>query len=216
MISRLTISRLPLRISGTTSAQYFVQATTRPNSPTLARMTVALGCRQAIRRGWYERGSCDSDMRPIVGSIRRECEILRLAHYNRSVYSAELLDHFQNPRNAGEIKDPDSVAQLENPACGDILELSLRLEKHRLEKHKLEKPKPEAKRIADIRFRAKGCVPAMACGSAITELVKGRSVEEARQLSREELVQKVGGLPQASTHASHLAMDTLAALLRNL
>jgi nitrogen fixation NifU-like protein len=129
---------------------------------------------------------------------------MRLAHYNRFVYSAELLDHFQNPRNAGEIKAPDAVAQLENPACGDILELSLELEK------------PEAMRIADIRFRAKGCVPAMACGSAITELVKGRSVEEARQLSREELVQKVGGLPQASAHASHLAMDTLAALLRNL
>ena len=137
--------------------------------------------------------------------------IVRLAHYNRPVYSAELLDHFQNPRNAGEIEAPDSVAQLENPACGDILELSLRLEDLRL-----EKPKPEAKRIADIRFRAKGCVPAMACGSAITELVKGKSVEEARQLSREELVQKVGGLPQASAHASHLAMDTLAALLRNL
>ncbi|MGD0417083.1 MAG: iron-sulfur cluster assembly scaffold protein [Terriglobales bacterium] len=143
-------------------------------------------------------------MRPIVGSIYRECEILRPAHYNRPVYSAELLDHFQNPRNAGEIEAPDSVAQLENPTCGDILELSLKLEK------------PEAKRIADIRFRAKGCVPAMACGSAITELVKGKSVEEARQLSREELVQKVGGLPQASAHASHLAMDTLAALLRNL
>jgi nitrogen fixation NifU-like protein len=122
------------------------------------------------------------------------------------VYSAELLDHFQNPRNAGEIKAPDSIAQLENPACGDVLELSL----------KLENTKPEARRIADIRFRAKGCVPAMACGSAITELVKGKSVEEARQLSREELVQKIGGLPQASAHASHLAMDTLAALLRNL
>jgi NifU-like protein involved in Fe-S cluster formation len=137
--------------------------------------------------------------------------IVRPAHYNRPVYSAELLDHFQNPRNAGEIEAPDSVAQLENPACGDILELSLRLEDLRL-----EKPKPEAKRIADIRFRAKGCVPAMACGSAITELLKGKCVEEARQLSREELVQKVGGLPQASAHASHLAMDTLAALLRNL
>jgi nitrogen fixation NifU-like protein len=137
--------------------------------------------------------------------------IVRPAHYNRPVYSAELLDHFQNPRNAGEIEVPDSVAQLENPACGDVLELSLRLENFRP-----EKPKPEAKRIADIRFRAKGCVPAMACGSAITELVKGKSVEEARQLSREELVQKVGGLPQASAHASHLAMDTLAALLRNL
>jgi nitrogen fixation NifU-like protein len=126
------------------------------------------------------------------------------------VYSAELLDHFQNPRNAGEVEAPDSTARLENPACGDILELSLKLEKS------LEKRKLEARRIAEIRFRAKGCVPAMACGSAITELVKGKNVEEARQISREELVQKVGGLPQASSHASHLAIDTLAALLRNL
>ena len=126
------------------------------------------------------------------------------------MYSAELLDHFQNPRNAGEIEAPDSAARLENPACGDILELSLRLEKS------LGKTKSDGKRIADIRFRAKGCVPAMACGSAITELIKGKSVEEARQVSREELVQKLGGLPQASAHASHLAMDTLAALLRNL
>jgi nitrogen fixation NifU-like protein len=126
------------------------------------------------------------------------------------VYSAELLDHFQNPRNAGEVEAPDSTARLENPACGDILELSLRLEKS------LEKRKLEAKRIAEIRFRAKGCVPAMACGSAITELVRGKNVDEARQISREELVRKVGGLPQASAHASHLAIDTLAALLRNL
>ena len=131
---------------------------------------------------------------------------MRPTHYNRSVYSAELLDHFQNPRNAGEIEAPDAVAQLENPACGDILEVTLRLEKTKL----------EGKRIADIRFRAKGCVPAMACGSAITELAKGKTVDEARQVSREELVRKVGGLPQASAHASHLAMDTLAALLRKL
>jgi nitrogen fixation protein NifU and related proteins len=117
------------------------------------------------------------------------------------VYSAEVLDHFQNPRNAGEVEAPDSVAQLENPACGDILELTLKL---------------EGKRIADIRFRAKGCVPAMACGSAITELIKGKNVDEARRISREGLLQKVGGLPQASAHASHLAMDTLAALLRNV
>jgi NifU-like protein involved in Fe-S cluster formation len=74
----------------------------------------------------------------------------------------------------------------------------------------------DGKHIAEIRFRAKGCVPAMACGSAITELIKGKTVEEARKVSREELVRKVGGLPQASAHASHLAMDTLAALLRGL
>jgi len=128
------------------------------------------------------------------------------AHYNRPVYSVELLDHFENPRNAGEVEDPESSVRLENPACGDILELSVRLEKTKLEE----------KRIADIRFRAKGCVPTIACGSAITELVKGKDLDAARKLSREELVQKVGGLPQASDHASHLAMDTLAALLRNL
>jgi nitrogen fixation protein NifU and related proteins len=123
------------------------------------------------------------------------------ANYNHPVYSAELLDHFQNPRNAGEIESADRSARLENPVCGDILELTLKL---------------EGERIANIRFRAKGCVPAMACGSAITELVKGKSVEEARRISREELVRKVGGLPPASAHASHLAMDTLAALLRTL
>ena len=132
--------------------------------------------------------------------------IARSAHYNHLVYSAELLDHFQNPRNTGEVEAPDRTARLENPVCGDILELSIRLEGGKL----------EGKRVADIRFRAKGCVPAMACGSAITELIKGKNVDEARQVSREELVQRVGGLPQASAHASYLAMDTLAALLRNL
>lgn len=127
------------------------------------------------------------------------------------MYSAEVLDHFQNPRNAGEVEYPDATAQLENPVCGDILELSLRLENS-----ELVKTKSEGRRVGEIRFRAKGCVPTMACGSAITELVKGKSVDEARKLSREELVRKVGGLPQASAHASYLAMDTLAALLRGL
>lgn len=122
------------------------------------------------------------------------------------VYSAKLLDHFENPRNAGEVEAPDATARMENPACGDILELSVSLEKTKL----------EGKRIVDIRFRAKGCVPAMACASALTELIQGKSIEQARLVSREELVGKVGGLPPASAHASHLAMDTLAALLRGL
>jgi nitrogen fixation NifU-like protein len=119
------------------------------------------------------------------------------------VYSAELLDHFEHPRNAGEIESPDRSARLENPVCGDILELTLRLDGKR-------------NRIADIRFRAKGCVPTMACGSAITELAKGKNVDEARKIRREELIKIVGGLPQASAHAGHLAIDTLSALLRNI
>jgi nitrogen fixation NifU-like protein len=117
------------------------------------------------------------------------------------MYSAQLLDHFQNPRNPGEVADPDATAQLENPACGDILKLSMKVKNGH---------------IAEICFLAKGCVPAMACGSAVTELVKGRSVEAASRLQREELLRAVGGLPEASAHASHLAVDALAAVLRQI
>lgn len=118
--------------------------------------------------------------------------------YNCCVYSAELLDHFKNPRNAGELESADAVATLENPACGDIMELSLKL---------------QGNRIADIRFRAKGCVPTIACGSAITELARGNTIEDARKISRAALLQSVGGVPEASSHAIQLALDTLAALL---
>lgn len=117
------------------------------------------------------------------------------------MYSPELLDHFEHPRNAGETDHPDASVQVENPVCGDILKLSL---------------KATDGRISEIRFRCKGCVPAMACGSALTELVKGRSIAEARHLRREELVEFVGGLPEGSSHASHLAMDALVAVLKEL
>jgi nitrogen fixation protein NifU and related proteins len=117
------------------------------------------------------------------------------------MYSSQLLDHFQNPRNAGDVDNPSAAVQIENPACGDVLRLSVRV---------------DAGSIAAVRFRAKGCVPAMACGSALTELISGKTLDDARRVTREELVDCVGGLPDASTHASHLAMDALAALLRKL
>jgi nitrogen fixation NifU-like protein len=117
------------------------------------------------------------------------------------MYSPQLLDHFQNPRNAGEILDADAAVQLENPACGDVLKLTIRVGNGR---------------IADIRFLAKGCVPAMACGSALTELVKGRTVTEAKSLRREDVVEAVGGLPEASTHASYLAIDAITAALKRI
>lgn len=117
------------------------------------------------------------------------------------MYSPELLDHFEHPRNAGEMAHPDAWAQLENPACGDILKLFLKVIDGR---------------ISEIRFLAKGCVPTIACASALTELVKGRRVQESRELRREDIVAAVGGLPQASFHASHLAMDALAAVLKQI
>src|SRR5947208_7631143 len=89
------------------------------------------------------------------------------------MYSPQLLDHFQNPRNAGEITDPDASVQLENPACGDILKLTLRITDGR---------------IAEIRFLAKGCVPAMACGSLLTELVQGKTLKKVPKRHREDVV----------------------------
>src|SRR6185295_20081030 len=117
------------------------------------------------------------------------------------MYSPQVLDHFQHPRNPGQVANPDASAQIENPACGDILKLTLRVTDGRIE---------------EIRFLAQGCVPAMACASLLTELVQGRTVEEARHVRREDLVRALGGLPQASTHAGHLAINTLAAAIQNL
>ena len=114
------------------------------------------------------------------------------------MYSAQLLDHFQNPRNAGELHDADATVEIENPVCGDVIRLSLKL---------------DAGRIAEIKFKAKGCVPAMACGSALTQMVLGKTAEDARMLTREDLVRAVGGLPQASSHAAQLALDALSAAL---
>ena len=117
------------------------------------------------------------------------------------MYSPQLLDHFEHPRNAGEIDGADAIAEIENPACGDILRLSLKL---------------DAGRILEIRFKAKGCVPAMACGSALTELVLGKTVVEARSVVRQDIVNAVSGLPQASSHAAQLALDVLSAALNQI
>lgn len=114
------------------------------------------------------------------------------------MYSAQLLDHFQNPRNAGDLMDADAVVEIENPVCGDVLRLSVKF---------------EAGRISAIRFKAKGCVPAMACGSALTELAVGKTADQARGIDRAELTEAVGGLPQASSHAAQLALDALFAAL---
>src|SRR5438445_13856729 len=99
------------------------------------------------------------------------------------MYSAQVLDHFQNPRNAGEIDNADARIRIENPACGDILELTAKI---------------AAERIVEIRFRAKGCVSAMAWSSALTEVVAGRTLAEACAPTREALPGKLAGLPEAS------------------
>lgn len=122
------------------------------------------------------------------------------AQYNRPMYSSQLLDHFQHPRHAGELPGCDTSVEVKNPACGDVLRISANIRQGK---------------IVEIRFKAKGCVPAMACGSALAELLLGRTLTDAKEFTKEDLVQAVGGLPEASAHAAHLALDALATLLKN-
>jgi nitrogen fixation protein NifU and related proteins len=114
------------------------------------------------------------------------------------MYAPELIDHFEHPRNAGELADATARRRIENPACGDVLELALKL---------------AGDRIEDLRFRAKGCVPAMACASAITELAKGKSITQARAITRQDVIRAVGSVPPASGHAADLAVEALQAVL---
>src|SRR5438270_294104 len=104
------------------------------------------------------------------------------------MYSPQLIDHLEHPRNVGELAHPDAQARVENPACGDLMTLGLRIEDGR---------------IAEARFQVKGCAAAIGCGSALTELIIGKSVDEARAMERGAIVTAVGGLPAASEHASH-------------
>ena len=117
------------------------------------------------------------------------------------MHSQRLLDHFQNPRNAGEIEEPDVMVEVSNPICGDILRLTADLDQGRI-KH--------------LRYKTRGCTAAIAVGSALTELLLGRSAEEAAALNREQVEAAVGGLANESKHAAVLALDAVKELLKKI
>jgi nitrogen fixation protein NifU and related proteins len=117
------------------------------------------------------------------------------------MYSDAVLDHFQNPRNAGTLDDATATVSVENPVCGDILELSVRIDQGR---------------IAEARFRTRGCVTAMACSSLLTEMVRGKTPVEARGITAEQMAEALGGLPPATFHAAQLARDAIQALVEHL
>ena len=119
----------------------------------------------------------------------------------RVSYSEKVLEHFENPRNVGELADADGDARLEHPVCGDIMRMMIKVADGRIEQ---------------IRFKSRGCVAAIAAGSCLTEMVAGKPLSDARTLKREQLVDALGGLNNASIHASHLAMDVLAQALKQL
>jgi nitrogen fixation protein NifU and related proteins len=116
-------------------------------------------------------------------------------------YSEIFKDHLAHPRNAGELDDANATAEETNPVCGDRLRLGLRVRNQRIEA---------------ARFLAYGCPPTLACGSVIAEMIEGLNVEEAAKLTRQQILEAVGGLPARKQHAAALAIETLHAALGKL
>ena len=117
------------------------------------------------------------------------------------MFSEAVLDHFKNPRNAGELPGANAIIEVTNPVCGDVLKLYARF---------------ESGRIAEARFLCRGCTTAIACSSLLTEQLRGRTLVEARVITAESLSSALGGLPPATFHGAQLAVDAVAALLQKL
>lgn len=113
-------------------------------------------------------------------------------------YSAKVMEHFKNPRNVGEVENADGVGEVGNPACGDIMRITIKVVEGRIE---------------EIKFLTFGCGAAIATSSMCTELVKGKNLEEARQLTNQVVAEALDGLPPIKMHCSNLAADGLHAAL---
>lgn len=119
-----------------------------------------------------------------------------------SPYNDLVLEHFKNPRNTGRIEDPDGKATEGSPACGDMVSLYLKVD-------------PETKVIDDIKFESYGCASNIATGSIITELAKGKTIDEAKNITWQEASEALGGLPKIKAHCSVLAVEVLRSAIQN-
>lgn len=115
-------------------------------------------------------------------------------------YTKEVIDHFMNPRNVGEIEDADAIGEVGNAKCGDIMRMYLKI---------------EGDIIKDIKFKTFGCGSAVATSSKATELIKGKSIKEAAKLKNSDVVKALGGLPDIKIHCSVLAEQAIKAALLN-
>ena len=117
-----------------------------------------------------------------------------------TLYNQTVMEHFLNPRNMGDLKDADAIGEVGAAACGDIMKISLKIKDGIIE---------------DARFKTFGCGSAIASSSMATELIKGRSIDEAMNFSNQEVVDALGGLPPVKIHCSVLAEEALKAALEN-
>ncbi len=110
------------------------------------------------------------------------------------MYSEKVMDHFKNPRNVGEIKNADGIGKVGNPVCGDVMYVYIKV---------------KGNKIANIKFKTFGCVAAIATTSILTEIAKGKTIEEAEKLSNKDIADSLEGLPPLKAHCSNLAADAL-------
>jgi nitrogen fixation NifU-like protein len=109
-------------------------------------------------------------------------------------YSEKVMDHFTNPRNVGELEDPDGVGRVGNPSCGDIMEFQIKVDDGRL---------------SDVKFRTFGCGAAIAVSSMVSEMAKGKSLDEAMKITNKMVASELDGLPKNKLHCSKLGADAL-------
>ena len=115
-------------------------------------------------------------------------------------YSEKVMEHFKNPRNVGEMKNPDGIGHVGNPVCGDIMEMYIKVENNV---------------IVDTKFKTFGCGAAIATSSMVTELVKGKTIDEALKISNKAVVEALGGLPHIKMHCSVLAEEALKSAIND-
>jgi len=120
-------------------------------------------------------------------------------------YSQKVIDHFRHPRNFGRLEDTSAVGIVGNPTCGDVMKLYL----------KIDKNKNEEEIIVDVKFETFGCAAAIATSSQITEMVKGKTLDQALLIKNQDIVEKLGDLPVIKIHCSVLAADALAEAIYN-
>jgi nitrogen fixation NifU-like protein len=111
-----------------------------------------------------------------------------------TMYTEKVMEHFSNPRNMGEVENPDGIGQVGNPTCGDVMKITIKVEDGR---------------IADVQFKTLGCAAAIATSSITTEMAKGRTLEEAMDITRKQVADELGGLPPNKMHCSNLAAQGL-------
>jgi nitrogen fixation NifU-like protein len=117
------------------------------------------------------------------------------------MYTEKVMDHFQNPRNVGEMEDADAMGEVGNVSCGDIMRMYLKIDENDV--------------IEDVKFKTFGCAAAIATSSVMTELIKGKTIEEALKISKNDISEELGGLPPVKVHCSILATEAFEEAVKN-